>query len=93
MATATQQERCEKLSRNIKTIMEAYRISVKELSYHIGHERHTVTLRLKCPWLLTVDNLEKIAEVGGITMEELMFGDLINTRKVVDVGNRRKEKS
>ena len=92
MATATQTERREKLARNINTVMEAYGITIIELAAELDHDRHTVSLRLKCPWLFTVEDLERIAEIGGVTLEELMCGDLVKTVRVVDVRKKKKEK-
>lgn len=84
MATAKQTERREKLARNINIIMEAYKISIKELAAELDRDRHIVSLRLKCPWLFTLEDLERIAEVGGVTLEELMSGDLVKAVRVVD---------
>ena len=69
MATAKQTERREKLARNINIIMEAYHISIKELAAELDHDRHTASLHLKCPWLFSFEDLERIAEVGGVTVE------------------------
>lgn len=84
MATAKQTERREKLARNIKIIMETYKITIKELAAELDRDRHTVSLRVKCPWLFTVEELECIAEIGGVTVEELMSGDLVKAVRVVD---------
>lgn len=40
---------------------------------------------------VTVEDLEHIAEIGGVTLEELMSGDLVKTVRVVD-DRKRKEK-
>lgn len=84
MTTATKTERREKLSRNIKTVMEAYKITKVELAKHLDLHRQTLSLRIKCPWMFTVEDLEGIAEIGGVTVEELMSGDLVQTVRVVD---------
>jgi hypothetical protein len=84
MATAKQTERREKLARNINIIMETYGITIKELAAELDHDRHTVSLHLKCPWLFTLEDLERIAEVGGVTLEELMSGDLVKAVRVID---------
>jgi hypothetical protein len=84
MATAKQTERREKLARNINIIMETYGITIKELAAELDHDRHTVSLHLKCPWLFSFEDLERIAEVGGVTLEELMSGDLVKAVRVID---------
>lgn len=84
MATAKQTERREKLARNINIIMEAYHISIKELAAELDRDRHTVSLHIKCPWLFSFEDLEGIAEIGGVTVEELVSGDLVKTVRVVD---------
>ena len=83
-ASKKTQESREKLARNIATIREAYGISIVELAKHLDRDRHTVSLRLKCPWLFTVEDLEGIAEIGGVGLEELMRGDLVKTVRIVD---------
>lgn len=88
MATATQTERHEKLARNINIIMETYGITIKELAAELDHDRHTVSLHLKCPWLFSFEDLEGIAEIGGVTMEELMSGDLVKAVRVIDTRKR-----
>ena len=92
MATAMQTERHEKLARNINIIMETYGITIKELAAELDHDRHTVSLHLKCPWLFSFEDLEGIAEIGGVTVEELVSGDLVKTVRVVDVRKQKKEK-
>lgn len=92
MATANQTERREKLARNINIIMEAYKITIKELAAELDRDRHIVSLRLKCPWLFTLEDLERIAEVGGVTLEELMSGDLVKAVRVVDTRKRKEKK-
>ena len=92
MATANQTERREKLARNINTIMEAYGITIIELAAELDHDRHTVSLRIKCPWLFSFEDLERIAEIGGVTPEELMYGDLVKTVRVVDTRKRKEKK-
>jgi hypothetical protein len=84
MATAKQTERREKLARNINIIMETYGITIKELAAELDHDRHTVSLHLKCPWLFSFEDLERIAEVGGVTVEELVSGDLVKAVRVID---------
>jgi hypothetical protein len=93
MATAKQTERREKLARNINIIMETYGITIKELAAELDHDRHTVSLHLKCPWLFSFEDLERIAEVGGVTLEELMSGDLVKAVRVVDTRKRKEKKS
>ena len=93
MATAKQTERREKLARNINTIMEAYRITKVELASHLTLNRQTVSIRLKCPWLFSFEDLEGIAEIGGVTVEELVSGDLVKTVRVVDTRKRKEKKS
>ncbi|MBO5511730.1 MAG: hypothetical protein J6K29_12675 [Clostridia bacterium] len=92
MATITKTERREKLARNINIIMETYKITIKELAAELDRDRHTVYLHLKCPWLFTVEDLEHIAEIGGVTVEELMSGDLVKTVRVVDYRKIKKNK-
>lgn len=84
MATAKQAERREKLARNINIIMETYKVTIKELAAELDRDRHIVSLRIKCPWLFTFEDLERIAEIGGVTVEELMSGDLVKAVRVVD---------
>lgn len=91
--TAQQQRSREKLARNINIIMETYRVSIKELAAELDRDRHIVSLRVKCPWLFTVEDLEHIAEIGGVTLEELMSGDLVKTVRVVDERKRKEKKS
>lgn len=93
MATAKQTERREKLARNINIIMEAYHISIKELAAEHDRDQHIVSLRLKRPWLFTLEDLERIAEIGGVTVEELMGGDLVKAVRVVDTRKRKEKKS
>lgn len=88
MATATQTERHEKLARNINIIMETYGITIKELAAELDRDRHIVSLRLKCPWLFTLEDLERIAEIGGVTVEELMSGDLVKAVRIIDARKR-----
>ena len=88
MATATQTERHEKLARNISIIMETYGITIKELAAELDRDRHTVSLHLKCPWLSSFEDLEGIADIGGVTMEELVSGDLVKAVRVVDTRKR-----
>lgn len=88
MATAMQTERHEKLARNINIIMETYGITIKELAAELDHDRHTVSLHLKCPWLFSFQDLEGIAEIGGVTMEELMSGDLVKAVRIIDARKR-----
>ena len=90
--TAQQQQSREKMARNINTIKEAYRISIKELAAELDRDRHIVSLRIKCPWLFTVEDLEHIAEIGGVTVEELMSGDLVKAVRVVDTRKRKEKK-
>ena len=92
MATANQTERREKLVRNINTIMEAYHISIKELAAELDRDRHIVSLRLKCPWLFTLEDLERIAEIGGVTVEARMSGGLVKAVRVADRGEREGQK-
>lgn len=92
MATAKQTERREKLARNINIIMETYKITIKELAAELDRDRHTVSLHLKCPWLFSFEDLERIAEVGGVTLEELMSGDLVKAVRVVDTRKRKEKK-
>lgn len=92
MATVKQTERREKLARNINIIMEAYKITIKELAAELDRDRHIVSLRLKCPWLFTLEDLERIAEIGGVTVEELMSGDLVKAVRVVDTRKRKEKK-
>ena len=91
--TAQQQRSREKLARNINIIKETYHISIKELAAELGRDKRTMSLRLKCPWLFNVEDLEHIAEIGGVTLEELMSGDLVKTVRVVDYRNRKEKKS
>ena len=93
MATAKQTERREKLARNINIIMEAYKISIKELAAELDRDRHSVSLHLKCPWLFSFEDLEGIAEIGGVTVEELVGGDLVRVVRVVDARKRKEKKS
>ena len=89
MATANQTERREKLARNINIIVETYGITIIELAAELDHDRHTVSLRIKCPWLFSFEDLERIAEIGGVTPEELMCGDLVKTVRVVDCRKKK----
>lgn len=88
MPVDTECETYALLARNINTIRQAFHISVIELADYIGHNKHTVTLRLKCPWLFEIEDLRKIAELGGVTLEDLMFGDLLVKQRTVY--NRKK---
>lgn len=80
----------ERLLRNIEVIMDTYRLTVCDIARHTGHERHYVALKIKCPHMLTYEDLEGIAELGNVTMEELTCGDLAKQIRVVDM---RKKKS
>lgn len=80
----------ERLLRNIEVIMGTFRLTINDISRHCDHERHTMALRLKCPHLLTWEDLEGIAELGNVTIEELTSGDLAKQIRVVDM---RKKKS
>lgn len=88
MATANQTERHEKLARNISIIMETYGVTIKELAAELDRDRHIVSLRLKCPWLFTLEDLERIAEIGGVTFEELTSGDLVKAVRIIDSRKR-----
>ena len=81
----------ERLLRNIEVIMGTFRLTVCDIARHIGHDRRYVSLKIKCPHMLTYEDLEGIAEIGGVTVEELMCGDLVKTVRVVDVRKKKKE--
>lgn len=85
----TENETYALLARNINTIRQAFHVSTAELADYMGHHRNTVTLRLKCPWLFDIEDLRKIAEIGGVTLEDLMFGDLLVVQRTVY--NRKKD--
>lgn len=65
MQVDTESETYALLARNINAIRQAFHVSVIELADYMGHHKQTVSLRLKCPWLFEVDDLRKIAELGG----------------------------
>lgn len=74
----------ERLSRNIQIIKETYHLTTNDIARHVGHEKRTMALRLECPHLLTWEDLEGIAELGNVTMDELTSGDLAKQIRVVD---------
>ena len=79
----------ERLSRNIQIIKETYHLTTHDIARHVGHEKHTMALRLKCHHLLTWEDLEGIAELGNVTMEELTSGDLAKQVRVVDLRKKK----
>lgn len=79
----------ERLSRNIQIIKDTYHITTNDFARYVGHEKHTMALRLKCPHLLTWEDLEGIAELGNVTMDELTSGDLAKQIRVVDLRKKK----
>ena len=45
-----------RLLRNIEVIMDTYRLTVRDIARHIGHDRHNVALKIKCPNMLTYED-------------------------------------
>ena len=83
MKVDTDSETYALLARNINAIRQAFHISVVELAGYMERDKHTVSLRLKCPWLFDIEDLRKIADLAGITLEDLMFGDLLVMQRTV----------
>lgn len=79
----------ERLSRNIQIIKDTFHLTTNDFARHVGIEKHTMAIRLKCPHLLTWENLEGIAELGNVTMEELASGDLAAQVRVVDLRKKK----
>lgn len=59
----------ERLSRNIQIIKETYHLTTNDIARHVGHEKHTMALRLKCPHLLTWEDLGRSAR-GVLAVRE-----------------------